>query len=444
MSQQKLDLRRSVSIVRRRKRLFGAIIALGIIIGAAYAVLKPPLPAGTALVVLPQAAATPSQDAATGAANTIATQIVVATSNAVLTRALGHITPAVSLQTLKGRVQVTNPAGSILAITASGSTDAQAESAANAIATSYVAYASSTSSAAGQVAANLLEPANTATGRALPEQIAIFVVLGGIGGALVGFIVSLVIGRKDRRLVERDAIAQSIAAPVLASIPVGHPSDAASWARLLEEYQPEAVHAWELSKLLQQFGVIGAGSGAAERGSGSSLTVLSLSSDPEALALGPQLAAFAAAQGVPTALVIGPQQDANVTATLRTACNAPAASSAARAKPLSLVVSDEDHLGAPRTAFAVVVTVVDGRSPDLPHAIRTTATVLGVSAGGATAEELARASTAAAADGQEIIGILVANPEPGDQTTGRVPRLATPLRRSLPTRVNGVTMGIRR
>ena len=45
--------------------------------------------------------------------------------------------------------------------------------------------------------------------------------------------------------------------------------------------------------------------------------VLSLSSDPRAIALGPQLAVFAASQGIPTALVIGPQQDATVTATLR-------------------------------------------------------------------------------------------------------------------------------
>ena len=58
-------------------------------------------------------------------------------------------------------------------------------------------------------------------------------------------------------------------------------------------------------------------------GGGSSLAVLSLSSDPKALALGPQLAVFAASLGIPTALVIGPQQDANATATLRAACAAP-------------------------------------------------------------------------------------------------------------------------
>src|SRR6516225_6761807 len=66
-------------------------------------------------------------------------------------------------------------------------------------------------------------------------------------------------------------------------------------------------------------------------GGGSSLIVLSLSSDPGALALGPQLAAFAASLGIPTALVIGPQQDANAVAALRAACGS--ASMSARESP---------------------------------------------------------------------------------------------------------------
>ena len=55
--------------------------------------------------------------------------------------------------------------------------------------------------------------------------------------------------------------------------------------------------------------------------------------------------------------------------------------------------------------------------------------MLGVSAGGATAEELARVATAAAADDRDIYGILVANPDAGDQTTGRIPHL-TPMHRA--------------
>ena len=78
------------------------------------------------------------------------------------------------------------------------------------------------------------------------------------------------------------------------------------------------MHAYGLSKLLRQFGVADDGTS----GNALSLTVLSLASDPTALALGPQLAAFASAHGIPTALVVGPQQDMNVTAALHTACAA--------------------------------------------------------------------------------------------------------------------------
>ena len=68
--------------------------------------------------------------------------------------------------------------------------------------------------------------------------------------------------------------------------------------------------------------------------------MLSLSNDPGSLAFGPQLAIFAAAQGIPTALIIA-QQDAAVTASLRTACAAPP-SSPKWPQNLRVLVSDGD------------------------------------------------------------------------------------------------------
>jgi uncharacterized protein involved in exopolysaccharide biosynthesis len=52
MSRQNLDLRTSIQIVRRQKKLFGGVVALGLLAGAVYAVLTPPAPASTALVVI--------------------------------------------------------------------------------------------------------------------------------------------------------------------------------------------------------------------------------------------------------------------------------------------------------------------------------------------------------------------------------------------------------
>ena len=439
MSQQNLDLRRSIQIVRRHKRLFGGAAALGLLGGAAYAVLNPPMLTSTALVVISQSAAnnnSSSQSGTSGSDTLIATQMVIATSDPVLAGALPHVSPAISLQTLESRVSVASvDQSSIISVSATGKTAGLAEATANAVANSYVAYVSAATSPVVHADAKVLEPATTATGTKRSEQVAIWTVLGALVGAIVGFIISLALGRSDRRLRERDAIANSIAAPVLASIPVEHPSDPMAWVRLLEEYEPAAVHGYGLSKLLQQFSAAESALGNGAGAKGSSLTVLSLSTDPTALALGPQLASFAAAQGIPTALVVGPQQDMNVTATLRTACAAPP-QPVGRGRPLRLVVSDDRRLGQLRAAFVVVVAVVDSQEPHIPDTVRTAATVLGVSAGGATAEQLARAATVAAVDGRDIDGILVANPDPDDQTSGRIPRLM-PMRRALPTRING-------
>jgi capsular polysaccharide biosynthesis protein len=443
MSQQNPDLRGSIHLAGRRKKLVGAVAVLGLLLGAAYAYLTPPMLSSTALVVFTDEVSQSSQAAAAGVDPGLATQEVVATSDPVLVGALPDISPPLSLQALQGRVSATSVNSSnVLSFTGTGTTAAQAEVIANAVANSYIAYVGTSTAEAVHAVGKVLQPATAAAGTKRPEQLAIYALLGLLVGALVGFVISLFTGRSDRRLGARDAIANSIGAPVLLSLPVQRPSDPASWARMLHEYDPDPVHAYGLTKLLQQLGAGDDGGPGGSGRDGSSVTVLSLSTDPVALALGPLLAAFAAAQGISTALVVGPQQDMNVTATLRTACAASAQSTAGRGRPLRLLVSEDGHLGQVPAAFVVVVAVVDGQDPRIPDTARTSATVLGVSAGKATGEQLAQAATAASVDGREIYGILVANPDPDDQTSGRIPRLAPP-GRVLPTRVNGLSAEIR-
>jgi hypothetical protein len=173
-----------------------------------------------------------------------------------------------------------------------------------------------------------------------------------------------------------------------------------------------------------------------------SLVVVSLSSDAGALALGPQLAVFASSLGIPTALVIGPQQDANPTATLRAAC---AAAAPKRSGLLQLIVSDDGRVqfGSDVT-LVVAVAVIDGQTTKMAETMRATATVIGVSAATTTAEQLAGAAGVAAADGREIAGILVADPESTDRTTGRIPRPVRPARRARQGGLKGMTTEIRR
>jgi capsular polysaccharide biosynthesis protein len=446
MSQQGLDLNRSVQIVRRHRILVGVMVVIGILIGCVYAVLFPAKLTGTALVVLPQtppAAAAAGAATGTGADGYTATQQVIAGSNVVLADALPNVRPAMSLSQLRDNVQIgsPDPATSIISVNAQGKTAADAEATANAVADSYIKYVNSASTnSAIRASASMLEPATSATGRGQAELLIISGVLGALAGGVIGVITALAISRKDKRLRRRDEIANSIGIPVLTSLPAGRPSSAVGWSRLLEDYQPIAVHAWRLRVVLQQLRRAGEPGGP---GPGStSVLVLSLSSDPGALALGPQLAAFAVSLGISTLLVVGPQQDANVTAALRTACTASPPNGPGH---LQLAVHEEgDYADLPRAALTIVVATVDGRNPRMPQTMRTTTAVLAVSPGVASADELARVAVSAAIEDRDITGILVANPEPDDNTTGQIPQLVRPAQHRRPARVSRLTTEIRR
>ena len=446
MSEQTLDLRRSAQILRRHKILVGIVVILGALAGGVYAAGNPPLLTSTALVILPQS--TQAQQGASviidGAADPYTlTQQVIMTSNIVLHGAVPHVRPAMSVDKLRRDISVGILTPYVISVSAKGQVAADAEGAANAVARSYISYVGSASSPIGRVPAQLLEPATSATGAPLGALL-VDVLIGAASGMLIGVISALAIGRHDRRLRERDAIADSIGVPVLASVSVAQPADPAGWMKLLADYAPGAVDAWQLRKALHQLGPIGMNS-SDPRAGGFSLGVLSLSTDRKALALGPQLAALAAAVGIPTALVIGPAQDANTAATLRAACAAGDGSvPPKRSRFLRVAVADDPHLGElPGAGLTVVVAVVDGKAPRVADTMRTTATMLGVSAGAVTAEQLARIAVSAAVDGREIAGILVADPDPADRTTGRVPQVARPGLRRMPTRMTGTTTEIR-
>ena len=414
-----LDTRRFVHTLRRHKKIVGFAVVLGFVGGAAFTMVRPPLYSSKALVELP-------------GEQYIQTQVVVAISDSVLDGAMPNIHPAVPLATLRREVAATSLTTEIVQITAHGTSAGQAEDIANAVADSYVSFLSSPAAPGGKVVGHVLDSASTATRTALSTRLLLY---GGIGALLCGLIASIIavsIDRADRKLWERDAIADAIGVPVLASVPVAHPSGATGWRKLLEGYDPGIVHGWTLRKALHHLDLIDV-----RGGRGASLTVLSLSSDPGAVALGPQLAVFAASLGIPTALVIGPQQDTNATATLCAACTATPVVSSGSGQ-LQITVGNAEDADAPRAAaLTIIVAVVDDQVPQVAQAIRTTATVLGVSAGVATAEQLARVAVSAASDGRDIAGIIVADPDTADHTTGRLPQHAGPAPRRLPTRRTG-------
>lgn len=444
MSEQALDFRRSARIIRRHLILVGAVAALGLLVGVGYGLYKPPLKTASTLVVVP-----PAKGFSTANSSYIDTQLVIARSAPVLAAALPHAGAAMSLGALRDRVDVQALTANVISISAQATSSFQAMATVNAVTNSYLDYLGSAGSPVGKVAARPLGNATTAVGTAWPLHL---VETGGIGllaGVLAGAIIALAVGRGDRQLRERDQVANSIGVPVLASIPAEQPRDAAGWTELLERYQPRAIDAWHLRKALQQLGFAGTFAGrvgstnGSAAGSAPTLAVLSLSSDRKALALGPQLAAFAAGMGIRTALVLGPQHGARIAATLHAACLAgPVMRSG------NLLVATRDRTNTTEwpsdVALIVVVGVVDGDNPRVADTIPARVTVLSVSAGATTAEQLARVATNAAIDGRAITGVLLANPDAADQTTGRTPQVGRAPERRMPARDTRVATENRR
>ncbi|HZI76383.1 MAG TPA: Wzz/FepE/Etk N-terminal domain-containing protein [Gemmatimonadales bacterium] len=177
---------RFVLSARRRWAAIGAVAVLGLLAGAGYAAVSPPVLTSNALVVLP------------ASIHDTATQVVIAGSNPVLTAALRSVHPAVSLRTMRNSVEVKSLSPSVLSISAQGKTAAQAEGTANAVANTYVAYVTSPRTA-GTVQARLLSPAANASGASLPGHLLVTGGLGVLLGLLIGAIAVIVFSRSDRR-----------------------------------------------------------------------------------------------------------------------------------------------------------------------------------------------------------------------------------------------------
>lgn len=434
MTQQQPNLRRSMRIVRRHKSIVGGFALLGLVAGVGYAVLNPPQQTSSALVILP----TPKPN--------IQTDTLIAESAPVLTAALPKIGHGMTLTALHQGITATDATGNVISVNATDKTASEAEDDANAVAASFLSFIGSANSPVGTVAGRVFVPASTATSGGAVKQFILYGPIGLVAGLLIGFIVALRRDRGDRRLRTRDEIANSIGVPVLAAVEADQPGDAQAWLRLLAEYQPDAVQAWSLRTTLARLrSASGGASHGQDAGSGSgagrtAIAVVSPAADPAALAIGPQLAVFASSLGIPTALIVCAQAPGEANTTLRAAAAAWSPASTAQANTLRVIAASDADLqgGLPGAALTVIVTTVDDAAPRVSDAVRAHATVLAVSPRVATPEQLARVAASAADAGGNVVGIMVANPEPDDATTGFAPAMGRQPR-VLPTRLNGTT-----
>jgi enoyl-CoA hydratase/carnithine racemase len=161
-----------------------------------------------------------------------------------------------------------------------------------------------------------------------------------------------------------------------------------------------------------------------------SLSMLSLADDEAGLAMAPQLAAFAASSGITTRLVtaIGHESAASLWAAREIDRDAPL-------RP-GLYVGDVPD--GTTIDLSIHIIVLDRGQPSLGDATVTEATVLAVAAGTATEQELARTAIAVDNAGRCIDGILVADPDPTDRTSGRHTMDERSRRPALPTKLTGI------
>jgi capsular polysaccharide biosynthesis protein len=402
-----VDLRMLLHAVRLHKAIFAIAVAVGIACGVAYTLVRPPLLQSRILVLVQNT-------------KHISTQAIIAGDNTVLAAARNQLGWTTPLPTLQKRVQITSSPGA-LEIAAEGKTAGDAQRLVDAVAVAYKEYLQTHPKQVQHAAAGIVGHPAPPTGATLRSAAIENAGFGALAGVLLGVIVTVAMGRSDRKLRERDEIAGAIGVPVLASIPVVRPTDTAGWTRLLQEYEPAVVHAWNLRKALRYIGVSDT---RYNGGPGVSVTVVSLSSDRRALAVGPQLAVFAASLGIPTVLSVGSQQDKHAVATLSAACTMAAAAMIGEPGGLQFAVGDyRDASQISGAALIVTVAVLDGKNPELPAMMRTNATMLAVTSGAASAEQLARVAVSVTGDGRDIAGILVADPDSTDRTTGQLPQL---------------------
>ena len=228
--------------------------------------------------------------------------------------------------------------------------------------------------------------------------------------------------RGDRRLRLRDEIADSVGIPVLASISSYRAKDVSDWANLLERYSPSAVDAWSLRKTLHRLGLDPKG------GAPVSVTVITFSDDER----GPSARA---ATGRLRDLDRHPHRAGRRRRVRQragrrdtTSPTGPAGCSA---------TTPQFGAAATKVGLDIQLLVVDRSAPHLAGAVHTTTTVIGLSAGAVTAEELARLAVAAAAADRDIDGLIVADPDPTDRTLGRVAPSSRRSNSRLPTLLTG-------
>ena len=265
----------------------------------------------------------------------------------------------------------------------------------------------------------------------------IAVVVGALLALGLSTLVLSIMSRRDRRLRTRDEVADAMGSAVIGSVRARPQRAAAGWSALMERYEPSVTEAWSLRQALDHVGLgdltvrPGHSDQRNQRARSRVLTVVTLSDDPRGLAVGPQLASHAASLGLRTRLVT--KQGHESSSVLWAACSTLRRDDEVRP---GLHVDTRRRKGV--DDLTVELVVVDRKNPQFIGIDSNAVTLLAVASSSATAEDLARTAVAAYEAGGRISGVIVADPDNLDRSTGRLLLQQRSEQMPLPHRMTGV------
>jgi capsular polysaccharide biosynthesis protein len=283
-----------------------------------------------------------------------------------------------------------------------------------------VEAAGSLASSSGPVSsATVLQNASPAEQTPPILRTGLFLAAGSVLGVLGSSILLVIRDRREDTLRSRNALADAVGVPVVASLHSRAPSSTAGWVQLLARYDPQDSDRWTLRQLLR---LLLNASDRHPRESGTvtvppaTAIILVLSDDDNAVAVAAQLASYAAETGLTTHLVAA--QDHATAASLWAACvRAPEE----RGPRPNLFLHTGPDAAPGQGDLVLRLEVLDRERPVLACPVPSDAiTVLAVSAGSATGQELARVAIAADDAGSPLDSLVVVNPDALDHTSGRL------------------------
>jgi capsular polysaccharide biosynthesis protein len=503
MSEQTLDLQLVLSTMRRRRRLLTAVTLAGGLAGAVLVHFHPPMYSSTTLVLLPD-----QSTVGTTGPRDMATETRIVTSDAVLGSARKLARQELSGKGIRTLVTASSPSQNMLQIEARGATAKAAESLANAVAASELAYENDATSSISQAEKAVLDgrlselqdqlasvdqevarikgllgtkppqspegiAAQAALGRLIAQQsplkvqidqvqsqqaaqspgaqakviqqatpakrprLLVWTLLSALLFALVAgglaAILAVALAHRDRRLRTRDEMADALGSPVIGSVKSYRVRNTAAWSLLLESYRPSPTDAWSLRQTLDDVGAAPLLAAASSPGKGAKprqLTVVLVvpADDPGALAVAGQLASHTASLGVQTRL----------TARQRHAAADALWATSSRGEDLRPGLRVDPRRRKSSAGLVLELDVVDRQQPVLPDLRQADAIVLVISSGTATEEDLARVAVAAYESGGRFRGIVVADPDTLDHTTGRLLQAQRAVEPPMPMKLTGV------